>query len=58
MARDRRPWSAAPGQTALVLVREAYLHECYVMRQISVSEWMHERIWMSSDMDLLEVTSG
>ncbi len=53
-----RQWSAAPGQAALVMFRDAYPEECYVMRQVSVSKWVHERIWMSSEMELLEVTSG
>jgi hypothetical protein len=53
-----RQWSAAPGQAALVLLRDSYAEEAYVMRQVSVSAWTHRRIWMESDMTLHEVTAG
>jgi len=51
---DRR-WSEAQGQAALVLMRDAYPEESYVMRQVSASKWRHAKVWSESDMECLEV---
>jgi hypothetical protein len=51
---DRR-WSEAPGQAALVLMRDAYPEESYVMRQVSASKWKHAKVWSESDMECVEV---
>src|SRR4029077_6267004 len=53
-----RQWSAAAGQAALVLLRDSYTEETWVMRQTSVSAWEHARVWMESDLEMLEVTAG
>jgi hypothetical protein len=54
---DRR-WSEAPGQAALVLMRDTYPQESYLMRQESTSRWRHAKVWMESTMDCREVTAG
>jgi hypothetical protein len=53
-----RQFSAAVGQTALVLQRDAYPAECYVMRMVSASKWPHAKVYSETDFELLESISA